>query len=472
MRGTLHGALNRNSAKAAAPFRTADILSALSHALDLAEGQPRGHAQRACVIGMRVAEFIRMNEADRAHLFYALLLKDAGCSSNAARMYQILLSDEIAAKRAGKTIDWRTMSWENVAYAASHVSTGEAWWRRMLHIGQSTKKRSLQHQELMQIRTERGSAIALELGFSDQTSAAIRHSEEHWDGGGYPDRLAGDMIPLAARIVNLAQTLEVFSHAHGAKEAAEVARTRSGRWFDPELASVGARLFGSYEILEDLAEAPRRIGSIAPLEEAAADRVNQICRVFASVVDTKSPYTSRHSSGVAEAAAAIGRQLDLPAAEVTILERGGWLHDIGKLAVPNSILEKPGRLNAEDWDAVRDHPRIGQEILARVDSFEPLAQLAGTHHERLNGEGYHRGLAARDLSQRMRIMAVADVYDALAADRPYRPGMPLEQVFALLESDPLDQDCVRALKESLQPETGTRADLSRLRESVDESRNV
>ena len=472
----MRATLTRSQPKVSQPFRTADILSALSHALDLAEGQPRGHAQRTCVIGMRVAEFIRMSEADRTQLFYALLLKDAGCSSNAARMYQILLSDEIAAKRAGRTIDWRTMSWENVAYAASHSGAGEAWWRRMLRVGQQVgqgaRHRSATQQELVQIRTERGAAIALELGFAEQTAAAIRHSEEHWDGGGYPDRLAGDMIPLAARIVNLAQTLEVFSHAQGAKEAMEVARTRSGRWFDPELASVGARLFGSYEILEDLAEAPRRVSALAPLEEAKPDQVDRICRVFASVVDTKSPYTSKHSTGVAAAALAIGRQLELPPAELAILERGGLLHDIGKLAVPNSILEKPGRLNDEDWTVVHDHPRLGQEILARVEAFEPLAQLAGTHHERLNGEGYHRGLSERDQSQRMRIMAVADVYDALAADRPYRKGMPTEQVFALLEADPLDQDCVRALKESLQPESRVDGDLARLRESVDESRNV
>lgn len=468
----MRATLNRSQPKVLPQFRTADILSALSHATDLAEGHPRGHAQRTCIIGMRVAEFIHMSESDRTHLFYALLLKDSGCSSNATRMYQILSSDEIAAKRAGRTIDWRSMSWENVAFAASHVGAGEAWWRRMLRLPQSAKTRSAQQQELVRIRTERGAAIAAELGFAEGTASAIRHSEEHWDGGGYPDRLAGDMIPLTARIVNLAQTLEAFAHEHGAKEAAEAARQRSGRWFDPELASVGARLFGSYEILEDLAEAPRRVGLFAPVEAARPEQVDQICRVFASVVDSKSPYTSKHSTGVAAAAVAIGRQLGLPAEEVTILERGGWLHDIGKLAVPNSILEKPGRLDGDDWAVVRDHPRLGQEILARVEPFAPLAELAGTHHERLDGDGYHRGLSDRDLTQRMRIMAVADVYDALAADRPYRPGMPLEQVFALLEADPLDQECVRALKESLRPESRAQADLASLRESVDESRAV
>ena len=478
MRSTLNFASTRTPPRDTSPvaqFRLSEIISALSHALDLVEGQPRGHCQRTCMIGMRIAEFIRMSEADRADLYYALLLKDAGCSSNAARMFQILSSDEIEAKRAVKTIDWRTVTWETVAFAARHVGAGEAWWRRMLRLGQSATQRAGQQKQLIGIRCERGAAIAAELGFAPATAAAIRHLDEHWDGGGYPDGLKGDQIPLAARVLNLAQTLEVFAHAQGAQAASDIARQRSGYWFDPELASVGARLFESYEILEDLAEAPRRVAALAPedrLEAASPARINDICRAFAGVVDAKSPYTSRHSAGVAETAVAIGRQLGLAQGELTILERGGWLHDVGKLAVPNSILEKPGRLTAPEWAVVREHPRVGQEILSRVEAFAPLAVLAGTHHERLNGTGYYRGWQERELDQRMRILAVADVYDALAAERPYRVGLPLEEVFALLEADPLDADCVRALKESLRPEAGAASDLDRLRESVDEARSV
>jgi len=480
MRATLNRSSRRLTNETNGPAQLAGLFAGLSQALDLAEYRPRGHAQRTAVIGLRLAEALGLNDAaTRASLYFALLLKDAGCTSNAARMFEILSSEEISGD-SSKPIDWRSVTWESVAAAATDAGAGEAWWRRMLGglggglPGGKAKPKNRQR-ELRRIRSERGAAIAVELGLPVDTVAAIRHIEEEWTGGGAPDGLAGPAIPLLARIVNVAQTLEILTHQKGARGAADAVGARAGHALDPDIATLGARLIQGYDLLDEMAEAPKFLLRHAPADPVDCPldhRVNEICRAFAGVVDAKSPFTSRHSLGVADAAVAIGRGLGLAAEELQALERGGWLHDIGKLAVPSEIIEKPGRLTNTEWKVVQEHPRIGEEILARIPGFGKIAELAGTHHERLDGSGYYRGLDAAAQSLRIRIMAVADAFDALAADRPYRAGLPLDQVYQLLREEPLDADCVAALEASRQPDASPNGDLRRLRESVDDSRSV
>jgi putative nucleotidyltransferase with HDIG domain len=120
---------------------------------------------------------------------------------------------------------------------------------------------------------------------------------------------------------------------------------------------------------------------------------------FAEVIDAKSPFTYRHSNGVAEAAVAIGAQLGLPPEETGFLRRAALLHDIGKLSVSNSILEKPGKLTGEEWQVMKKHPYFTHEVLRRVSGFEVLSEVAATHHEKLDGSGYFRGFGATQPSE-------------------------------------------------------------------------
>ena len=124
--------------------------------------------------------------------------------------------------------------------------------------------------------------------------------------------------------------------------------------------------------------------------------------------------------------------MGLPAAELTRLRRAGLLHDIGKLAVPNRILDKPDRLEADEWAVVKQHPYYTYEILARVPVFSEFAYDASLHHERIDGKGYYRGVGGEALSRHARILATADIYDALSAARPYRDALPLERVLAMI----------------------------------------
>lgn len=434
-------------------LRVSQIIAALSYALDLTEGQPMGHSVRACMIGMRIGRHIGLPIQDLGDLYYALLLKDAGCSSNASRLFHILNADEIRAKGDVKTTDWTRVGWESLQYAITHVATGAPFLERVRRLLSVAATQQRDSRELVKIRCERGSSVARRMGFSENVASGIFSLDEHWNGGGYPDHLRGKQIPLFSRIMNLAQTLEVFLVNRGAEEAIHVARQRSGRWFDPDLIKAveslhqSGSLFAHLEtekVLQDvvaLEPEERRI----PLSEGMLDG---ICMAFAEVIDAKSPFTYEHSTGVARAALAIGQELDMSPSHLTFLRRAALLHDIGKLAVSNAILEKPDKLTNAEFDIVKKHPYYTFEILKRIPGFENLSEIAASHHEKLDGSGYFRGYGAEQMSLPARILVVADIYDALAAKRPYRDSMPIEKVFGIMQSesvDKLDAQCFEAL---------------------------
>jgi putative nucleotidyltransferase with HDIG domain len=262
--------------------------------------------------------------------------------------------------------------------------------------------------------------------------------------------------------MNLSQTLEVFLVNRGESAAMEVARKRSGRWFDPELVRAAASLAKRGKLWEGLeqehadhdASLGYALGHAQALEPedrrmlANEETIEKICQAFAEIIDAKSPFTFRHSNGVADAAVAISRQLSLREEDVTFMRRAALVHDIGKLGVSNSILEKPAALDVGEWEVIKKHPYYSREILRRIPGFEDLSEVAGAHHEKLDGSGYFSHLGADRLSLEMRILTVADIFDALAAKRPYRDALPLEKVFGIMRKDApraIDAQCLDAL---------------------------
>jgi putative nucleotidyltransferase with HDIG domain len=412
-----------------------------------------GHSVRTCMIGMRLAAEIGMSAADQSDLYYALLLKDAGCSSNSSKLFHILSADEIRAKRDVKLTDWTRVGWESLHYALTHVATGAPFLERVQTLVRVAAKQQTESCDLVKIRCERGASIARKIGFSESVAQAIHSLDEHWAGGGYPDGLRREEIPLFSRIMNLSQTLEVFLVNRGPDAAMEVTRARSGRWFDPELVRAAASLAQRDALWTDLDQehAIDQALALEPEERrmlANDEMIEKICDAFAEIIDAKSPFTYRHSNGVADAATAIARQLSLSQEDVAFMRRAALVHDIGKLSVSNSILEKPAALNGEEWDVVKKHPYYTFEILRRIPGFEALSEVAGAHHEKLDGSGYYAHLSADQLSLEMRILTVADIFDALAAKRPYRDAMPLDKVFEIMQKDAprsIDAQCLDAL---------------------------
>jgi HD-GYP domain-containing protein (c-di-GMP phosphodiesterase class II) len=414
-------------------IRLSEVVAALSHALDITEGQPIGHAERCCRIGMRIGEAIGLPAQSRSALFYALLLKDAGCSSTASRVAALFENDDQRVKVDLKTTDLQRPL-EAIRYAARNAAPGRNLLMRARRFALVALKGS--RREITQLRCERGADIARQIGLSEETAQAILHLDEHWDGAGDPGRIHGEDIPVLGRILCLSQSAEIAWQRGGPDAVVEVARQRRGTWFDPRLVDVLVALRADSAFWARV-----RLTDVSDLEpedraEVADDaRLDHIAEAFASVIDAKSPFTSAHSQGVADIAGQVARQLDLPAAELRDLRRAGLLHDIGKLGVSSRILDKAGPLTDAEWAAMRRHPEMTQRILEHVSAFGPLAETAAAHHERLDGRGYHRGVHADELPLAARILAVADVAEALSADRPYRSAMAPDEVLALMREE-------------------------------------
>jgi HD-GYP domain-containing protein (c-di-GMP phosphodiesterase class II) len=333
------------------------------------------------------------------------------------------------------------------------AAPGRSWLGKAHQVGEVIKSGRSGARSLVELRCQRGAAVARAIGLGEAAARAILELDEHWDGRGYPAGLAGEQISIAGRVLCLAQTAEVFWQHGGPSAACAVARKRSGRWFDPVLVDALVALEHDEGFWRSL-----RTTAVSELEPpdrvlvADEERLDRVAEAFASVVDAKSPYTARHSAGVADLAVGLAAALDLEAPVRANLWRAALLHDIGKLGVSNRILDKPDALTAAEWAAVRSHPRWSQEILSRVRAFSHLALIAGAHHERLDGSGYPNGLTGADLDLSSRILAVADVAEALGAKRPYRRALALEEVLAVTARESgrtLDADVCAALEDVL-----------------------
>ena len=456
----------------ASGIRIAEVISALSYALDLTEGQPMGHSVRCCVIGMRIASQIKMPLRDQADLYYALLMKDAGCSSNASRMFQILGTDEIKAKRDIKTTDWTKVGWESLEYALSHVRTGAPFLERVRALVEVAIHNKRDARDLVQIRCGRGAHIARRIGLSQATAEAILSLDELWDGHGHPQGLKGREIPLLSRIMNISQNIDVFYMTQGIQATLNMVRARSGTWFDPDLAHAFESSAKDASLWQDVDNAAKCAPALEPggvIFEADEATLDNICLAFSDVIDAKSPFTYRHSLGVAAAATAIAKTLGMPQQEVSTLRRAALLHDIGKLSVSNSILDKPGKLTDDEWSVVKQHPFYTYEILRRAPGFSEFALTAASHHEKLNGSGYFRGVNGDMLDLPSRILVVADIFDALHAKRPYRDSIPADQVLAMIEKDApaaVDPACLNALRYAHDHGSSMTDDLARLGEQT------
>lgn len=416
-----------------------DVLASLAAILDVVEGQPAGHVLRSCLIGMRVGERLGLSDEERSSLFYGLLLKDAGCSSNAARIAAMFATDDSVAKHDFKTVDW-TRQADSAFYVLRTVARDGSVWDKARQIVSIGRRRHSSTQQLIEIRCERGAGIALLLGLSDDTANAIRNLDEHWDGSGYPDGARGDEIPLLARIAGLAQTVDVFFSQFGPAAAEQMARDRRGSWFDPIVVDAflsDARTGGLWDTLSrsDLEPIVAGLEPENLVIPATTERLDLIAVAFSQIIDAKSPYTSQHSAGVARISGLLAERMGLPNEDIRDQERAGLLHDIGKLGVSNRILDKQGSLTDAEYREIQKHPELTYRTLSRVSAFADIARVSALHHERLDGSGYYQGMSANNLDLPARILAVADVFDALVSDRPYRAGMPLEQALGIIQSD-------------------------------------
>jgi HD-GYP domain-containing protein (c-di-GMP phosphodiesterase class II) len=274
---------------------------------------------------------------------------------------------------------------------------------------------------------------------------------ERWDGKGIPGDLAAEAIPVPARIVSVARDVDIFYRLGGWPMASEVLQQRRGRAYAPDVAGA---------FLDQGAAWLRELDSLSAWESAleaepephmhiGETKLDAVLGTFADFVDIKSPFTLGHSTGVADLASNAAQHAGLRSDEVRELCRAALVHDLGKAGVPNGIWDKPGLLSVSERERVRMHPYLTERILAPSAPLQSIALIAGSHHERLDGSGYYRGVHDEFLTRTSRILAAADVFQAMGEDRPYRPALAPDARATALQSEAaafrLDRDAVRCV---------------------------
>ncbi|HSQ94930.1 MAG TPA: HD domain-containing phosphohydrolase [Croceibacterium sp.] len=412
-------------------------MAAFTYALDLTEGQPQGHSIRSCFIATMLARELGLDEAATGRIYYAALLKDLGCSSNAARIHELYRTDDLAFKNAWKTV--APGRGATLRFVVDRTARGAPLKNRIAAIGRILANGDAIAQEMIESRCTRGADVARELRFGEGVAEGIYRLDEHWDGSGRPGGLRGDAIPLASRFALLAQIADVFHQTAGRRIAVEEVVRRARTWLDPELvrAFVGLADQPSFWAQLESTAIDIRVAALAPEEAEDVDEayLDAIAAAFGKVIDAKSPFTAGHSVRVADYAAQLGERLGVLPSRLRRLRRAAMLHDLGKLGVSSAILEKPGKLDDEEWAVMRTHASHTQAILGRIGALAELAPIAAAHHERLDGKGYPLGLDARVLSRETRIITLCDFFDALTADRPYRAAMPVDRALAIMAGE-------------------------------------
>lgn len=433
----------------------AEILGALSLALDLTEGQPEGHCMRCCWIGTHVGRELGLSETEIWQLYYTLLLKDIGCSSNAARICQLFLTDDLIFKRNYKTIGTGMPS--VLKFVLDHSGLQAPLHKRFSTVIDIVMKTGQYSTELTETRCHAGADIARKLRFPDPVSDGIQSLDEHWNGSGQPQQLKGDQIPVFSRIALLAQVAEVFHTTSDIDGAIREVKARANSWFDPEIVAAFIKVSTAKSFWDGLKspDIAKKLQSLEPIDSKVNvddDYLDDIAEAFAQVIDAKSPFTAGHSHRVRLYTDLITAQLQLPESERRCLARAALLHDIGKLAISNSILDKPGELEGNEYEIIQRHPEYSRLILSRVSVFKDIATVAGGHHERPDGKGYPQKLAGDEIDFHTRIVSVADVFDAMTSDRPYWKAKSAEHTLRILHEETgtaFDSTCVAALDAAL-----------------------
>jgi HD-GYP domain-containing protein (c-di-GMP phosphodiesterase class II) len=415
-------------------LRLAELIAALTLGIDLGFGQPMEHVLRQCLIALRLAERHDLDEEARASVYYTALLINVACHSDAHEQAK-WFGDDIALK-SGK-YDHELGSARALTAGLRLLGSGKAPLHRfrvglefMLSGRREVENMIAQHARLAQ-------ALAMELELSDAVVAALGGAYEQWDGRGWPGELEGEQIPIAARLAQLAEFVEVAHRVGGLEAATSLARKRSGKQFDPVLSAL--MCIDAEEILGGL-DSIRTWEAVIEAEPALAvvlsdEQFDAALEAIANFVDLKSPYTLGHSRAVADLAAEAARGLGLSDEEVRTLRRGGLVHDFGRLGVSNAIWDKRGPLGAGERERVRTHPYLTERMLHGSKALAPLGAIAVQQCERLDGSGYPRGLAGNAISLSARILGAADAYQAMREPRPYRAQLGTDEAAAQLRAD-------------------------------------
>lgn len=406
------------------------------------------HVLRQCMIALRLGEHIGLDEDERSVVYYTALLVNVGCHADAHEQAK-WFGDDIELKSNKYDHEFRSL--RAAAASIRLVGSGNPPLHRF-RVGLELAVSG--HRDLsgmIERHAALARALAEQLGLSEAVQAAVGSSYEQWDGRGWPGEVGGEEVPIAARLAQLAEFVEVAQRIGGVDAVMALADKRAGSQFDPNLCAI---LRMEPEKILDGLDSGHTWETVISSEPSlgvilSGDEFDVALAAIADFVDLKSPYTLGHARAVSKLAAAAGRQLGLPTDEVQLLGRAGLVNGLGRLGVSNAIWDKPGPLGAGEWERVRMYPYLTERMLHQSEALAPLGAIAVQHRERLDGSGYPRGLSGAAISQHARILGAVDAYQSMCEPRPFRPALTAHAAAAELEADvkagKLDRDAVGAV---------------------------
>ena len=415
-----------------AGVRLSELVAAISLSTDLALGQPMEHVLRACLIALRLAERLGLDEATRAEVYWVTLL---------------------ATVCTGESFDQMKMFGDDIAFRSGMYHVGPSQVAQMFYLlgmigsDRSPPGRARAAANLLVTRGKKVEAsflahcavtkeIAHRIGLEPGVGHSLLRTFARWDGKGIPRGISADQLPLTVSVMQIADLSEVHHRLFGMEGAIEMTRERTGKMFPPAVAKVF--LDSASEILGDIDEATwDRVIEAEPMRRAPLtdEEFDMALEVIADIADLKSPWFAGHSRGVAALAAAAVKAAGMPERDVVTTRRAGLVHDLGRTAVSNAIWDKVEPLTDGERERARLHVYYTERMLRRPSALAGLAAIASSDHERLDGSGYHRAIRGSDIPLLGRYLAAADVYHALLEERPYRPAMESEDAAKQLRSE-------------------------------------
>lgn len=411
-------------------------------------GFPFEHGLHTTAIAMRLADRLGVDREVAGQTYYACLLSHAGCTTNA----------DVAADLFGGSL---TTSFNPVMYGSAR----EVVWGllralpdperpafvRAMQGARRLPRLAREQRPALAAACEVAGMLAREVGAPSAVPGLLADLTERWDGKGPLRRARREQIPLPMRIVHVATDAAFQRCLGGVEHSVRLVRERAGHAFDPEVAACLVDAGTEILALDESASAWDDVLALEPAPPLALadEAVTRALAAMGNFADLVSPSLAGHSSGVAALAGAAAQRCRIDPASATAIRRAGLLHDLGRVAVPARIWQKPGPLTADEWEQVRLHPYHTERVLSRSPFLSALAPVAEAHHERLDGSGYHRAAAGPELGFPARLLAAADAYHAMTEPRPHRSALPPERAAQTLAEEAsagrLDPDAVTAV---------------------------
>jgi HD-GYP domain-containing protein (c-di-GMP phosphodiesterase class II) len=413
------------------PLRLAEAAAVLSLATDLSMGQPLEHGLRCALVSVRIARALGLAGDDLITVYYTGILHFAGCTAE-SEIDAGFFGDESAARPQMLGAQFGSRG-ELIAMAMRTAHQGKPAHVRAAKMARSAVGGIAEFKKWARSHCDVARLLGARMGFSDPIQLSLKHLYERWDGKGMPGDLRGEQIPQPVRIMQVAQDADIAYQRGGPALARTVLDARAGSGLDPQ--AVAAFLDAGDAMFDGLDEPSvwdeAMAGEPGPQPAVTEDRLDDCLSAVADFADLKSTWTVGHSRGVAGLAEQAAIIAGLDSADVILLRRAALVHDLGRVAVPVSVWAKPGPLTRAEREQVRLHAYHTERVLDVVPGLRPLGRLAGSHGERGDGSGYHRGSRTADLPLTAWLLAAADCYQAMREPRAYRE--PLTEAEAAAE---------------------------------------